>query len=59
MGADLSAKRPVHPTRMQWLKYGIRGQVRSHEFAARQRYVEDVVAPPTKTCSFSRLSVVC
>ncbi len=45
--ADLSVKRPVHPTHMQWLKYCIRGQVRSHGFAARQRYVEDVVAPPT------------
>ena len=31
MGADLSAKRPVHPTHMQWLKYCIRGQVRSHQ----------------------------
>ncbi|WP_424478343.1 hypothetical protein, partial [Pseudomonas viridiflava] len=47
VGADLSAKRPVHPTHMQWLKYCIRGQVRSHRFAARQRYVEDVVGPPT------------
>ncbi|WP_163022503.1 hypothetical protein [Pseudomonas viridiflava] len=55
VGADraafrLSAKRPVHPTQMQWLKYCIRGQVRSHGpvFAARQRYVEDVVAPSTE-----------
>ncbi|WP_206205374.1 hypothetical protein, partial [Pseudomonas viridiflava] len=47
----LSAKRPVHPTLMQWLKYCIRGQVRSHGFAARQRYVEDVVAPPTNHVS--------
>ncbi|TKJ58803.1 hypothetical protein PviCFBP13515_21360 [Pseudomonas viridiflava] len=36
VGADraafrLSAKGPVHPTHMQWLKYCIRGQVRSHE----------------------------
>ncbi|UZA70333.1 hypothetical protein EZZ81_19710 [Pseudomonas viridiflava] len=36
VGADraafrLSAKRPVHPTHMQWLKYCIRGQVRSHQ----------------------------
>ncbi|WP_240997091.1 hypothetical protein [Pseudomonas viridiflava] len=36
MGADraafrLSAKRPVHPTHMQWLKYCIRGQVRSYQ----------------------------
>jgi len=31
VGADLSAKRPVHPTQMQWLKYCIRGQVRSHQ----------------------------
>ncbi len=30
VGADLSAKRPVHPTHMRWLKYCIRGQVRSH-----------------------------
>ncbi len=43
----MSANRPVHPTHMRWLKYCIRGQVRCHEFAARQRYVEDVVAPPT------------
>ena len=57
MGADLSAKRPVHPTHMQWLKYCIRGQVRSHQFAARQRYVEDVVAPPTVRCSL-RVSAV-
>ncbi len=36
VGADraafrLSAKRPVHPTHMRWLKHCIRGQVRSHE----------------------------
>ena len=36
VGADraafrLSAKRPVHPTHMQWLKYCICGQVRSHQ----------------------------
>ncbi len=36
MGADraafrLSAKRPVHPMHMQWLKYCIRGQVRSYQ----------------------------
>ncbi|MEE3937557.1 hypothetical protein V2I68_18560, partial [Pseudomonas viridiflava] len=29
-GADLSAKRPVHPTNIHRLKYSIRGQVRSH-----------------------------
>ncbi|WP_218838801.1 hypothetical protein, partial [Pseudomonas viridiflava] len=27
VGADLSAKRPVHPAHMRWLKYCIRGQV--------------------------------
>ncbi len=27
----MSAKRPVHPTQMQWLKYCIRGQVRSYQ----------------------------
>jgi len=89
VGADLSAKRPVHSTHMRWLKHCIRGQVRSYQttynllkklgfvgadratfrlsakrpvhpthsrtsplprrpvFDARQRYVEDVVAPPT------------
>ena len=46
----LSAKRPVHPTHMRWLKYCIRGQVRSHGFAARQRYVEEVVGPPAVLC---------
>ncbi len=52
MGADraafrLSAKRPVHPTHMQWLKFADKSA--PTKFAARQRYVEDVVAPPTKT----------
>ncbi len=28
VGADLSAKGPVHPTHMRWLKNCIRGQVR-------------------------------
>ncbi len=31
VGADLSAKRPVHPTHKRWLKHCIRGQVRSHD----------------------------
>ncbi len=29
--ADLSAKRPVHPTHVRWLKPCIRGQVRSYQ----------------------------
>ncbi|WP_241004942.1 hypothetical protein [Pseudomonas viridiflava] len=63
VGADraafrLSAKRPVHPTHMQWLKYCIRGQVRSHGLAARQRYAEDVVRPPTRIMFVSRVRVV-
>ncbi len=31
VGADLSAKRPVHSTHMRWLKHCIRGQVRSYQ----------------------------
>ncbi len=38
--------------KVQRLKCSLRGQVRSHSpvFAARQRYVEDVVAHPTVRC---------
>ncbi|MEE4048410.1 hypothetical protein V2I80_23430, partial [Pseudomonas viridiflava] len=37
-----------------------RRQAASHGpvFAARQRYVEDVVALPTKTCALSELRIV-
>ena len=31
VGADLSAKRPVHPTNIHRLNYSIRGQVRSYK----------------------------
>ncbi len=43
---------------VQRLKCSIRGQVRSHSpvFAARQRYVEDVVAPPSNISFAERLA---
>ncbi len=60
VGADraafrLSAKRTVHPTHMQWLNTAFADKSAPTEFAARQRCVEDVVAPPTEVALFHNL----
>ncbi len=47
----------VQPMKVQRLKCSIRGQVpHSPVFAARQRYVEDVVAPPSNILFAERLA---
>ncbi len=55
MGADraafrLSANAVVQPMNIRRMYRPFRGQVRT-KFAARQRYVEDVVVPPTRLAS--------
>ncbi|PCK92151.1 hypothetical protein PsyrCH409_09785 [Pseudomonas viridiflava] len=60
VGADraafrLSAKRPVHPTHMQRLKYCIRGQVRSHQVCCATALRRRRSGASHRTCIHARL----
>ncbi len=48
--ADLSANAVFRPLKIHWLYCYFADKSAPTEFAARQRYVEDVMAPPTIEC---------